>query len=109
METGISANGRVDRNVRRIMCAANRYTIPNDGGHVLLCGASHWDKAMHSQANAFDDYLWSAIRASEEQGFIDQGGEFLSREDAFAVARDAGQIIRRCGNDERRLFSENIY
>jgi len=44
-----------------------------------------------------------------EQGFVDQHGEFMTREEAHKVAIEAGQIIRRCGGDEERLFSENLY
>ena len=44
-----------------------------------------------------------------EQGFIDQRGEFMTREEAHKVATESGQIIRRCGGDDGRLFSENLY
>jgi hypothetical protein len=44
-----------------------------------------------------------------EQGFIDQRGEFMTREEAHKVATKSGQIIRRCGGDDGRLFSENLY
>jgi hypothetical protein len=44
-----------------------------------------------------------------EQGFIDQFGVFMTREEAYEVAKAAGQIKYRCGGDEGRLFSENLY
>lgn len=44
-----------------------------------------------------------------EQGFIDQHGNFYSREEAWKIAQANGQIIRRVGGDEGRLFSENLY
>ena len=44
-----------------------------------------------------------------EQGFVDQRGEFLTREEAHSIALAEDQIRRRCGDDERTLFSENLY
>jgi hypothetical protein len=44
-----------------------------------------------------------------QQGFVDQFGAFHSRESALNIATKAGQIFRRCGGDEKQLFSENLY
>lgn len=33
----------------------------------------------------------------------------MTREEAHEVAKAAGQIIRRCGGDEHKLYSENLY
>ena len=44
-----------------------------------------------------------------KQGFVDQFGTFLTREEAWKVAIEAHQIIRRVGGDEGRLYSENLY
>ena len=44
---------------------------------------------------------------SAEQGFIDQYGDFVTREDALPIARAAGQIRGKIGTKE--LFSENLY
>lgn len=44
-----------------------------------------------------------------EQGFIDQRGNFLGRQEAWQVAQAAGQIIRRVGGDTEAggtLYSE---
>lgn len=85
---------------RRIVCAAIRHTSTR----IVVCGARHFDMVMHRQINAMNlPDEW------DEQGFIDQRGEFLTREEAHKVATEAGQIIRRCGGDEGRLFSENLY
>ena len=43
------------------------------------------------------------------QGFIDQRGNFLTREEAWIVAEASGQIIRRVGGDGKKLYSENLY
>jgi len=44
-----------------------------------------------------------------DQGFINQRGNFLTREDALKIALANGQRRKRCGGDERQLFSENLY
>lgn len=54
-------------------------------------------------------FKWLRQLQLAEQGFIDQRGAFLTREEAHKVATGAGQIIRRCGGDDGRLFSENLY
>lgn len=85
---------------RRVVCAAVRHT----GTGLVVCGARHFDMVMHAQIEALglpDDW--------DEQGFIDQRGTYMTREEAFGVASAAGQIIRRCGGDDGQLFSENLY
>jgi hypothetical protein len=44
-----------------------------------------------------------------EQGFINQRGEFLTRKQAWVIAFNANQIIRRVGGDEGVLYSENLF
>lgn len=84
----------------RVVCAALRH---NSG--EILCGPRHFDGIMQARI-AFDPFgHWRAA----EQGFVDQRGNFLTREQAYLVAKAAGQIIRRCGGDEGTLFSENLY
>jgi hypothetical protein len=86
---------------RRIVCAANRH---RESG-LILCGARHWDKVMRAQANA----IGISPRDGWQQGFIDQFGDFLTREEAWVVAEKENQIRRRCGGDGERLYSENVY
>lgn len=87
---------------QRIVCAANY----KDG--FMLCGVRHWDQLMRAQFLLVHDrlsYQW-------EQGFIDNRGNFLTRQEAWKVAEAAGQIIRRVGGDEANggtLYSENLY
>ena len=89
------------RGDRRIVCAAVLYP---DG--TMLVGPRHFDNVMRMQYERF------GIKHSEDesvQGFVDQWGEFLTREEAHEVAIMQGQIMRRCGGDNGRLFSENLY
>jgi hypothetical protein len=85
----------------RIVSAANKF----ENGPMLV-GARHWDQHMHIQAN------YMSIKGSEphEQGFIDQYGKFYSRKEAWKIAEQEGQIIRRVGGDSNGvLYSENLY
>ena len=93
--------------VRRVVCAANS----DQKYGIIFIGPRHFDDCMTKQ-------MVSRIRAHELtdretqqclQGFIDQHGVFMSREEALAVAKAAGQIRYRCGGDETQLFSENLY
>lgn len=83
---------------RRVVCAANR----GYSNKQIVLGVRHHDSIMNNQIDHSKHVVW-------EQGFIDNKGNFLTREEAYTVAFDAGQIIRRCGGDEGRLFSENLY
>ena len=96
----------VQRLVRLIVCAAIRKS-----GHVI-CGARHMDNLMREQIRAMFDGRPNALKANWggwEQGFVDNMGVFLTREEAWEVANAAGQIRLRCGGDNGRLFSENLY
>lgn len=87
---------------KRIVCAANQSDI--DG--TLVLGVRH-----------FDDFIRASIKALgrdhkqfyRNQGFIDQLGNYHTREEAHKIASANGQIIRRCGGDESTLYSENLY
>jgi hypothetical protein len=86
-------------NFQRVVCAALR----NEHGQII-CGPRHYDSIMRGQIGISRNDWKSA-----EQGFVDQFGKFLTREEALEIAQSTGQIIRRCGGDEKRLFSENLY
>lgn len=44
----------------------------------------------------------------KKQGFVDQFGKFLSRKEAWKVAKKEGQIIREVA-PPGTLYSENLY
>lgn len=93
----------------RIVCAANRYEI--DGEIFLIIGARHFDSLMIAQIQRLpkQDKL---PKSTECQGFIDQRGNFLTRTEAWKIAEQNGQIIRRVGGDSidgGTLYSENLY
>lgn len=103
---GGGCSGR-PRGHRRVVCAANRMS---DG--TLFIGARHWDELMHAQAQRYIDLnnLEDHEVGDAEQGFIDQWGVFMDREEAWKVAEAANQILfTGPGFSGPELFSENLY
>jgi hypothetical protein len=90
------------------VCAAIRAA---DG--ALLLGVRHYSRDMHEQIAARHDGEKFKHRHDEDQGFVDQHGVFMSREEAYKVADEQGQIWdwRSCGNglDGPKLYSEGLY
>lgn len=89
---------------RRVVCAAVKYPYG-----ITLTGPRHFDAVMRDQYHRFFTRGTAPEEKDGIQGFLDQRGEFMTREEAHKVAAEAGQIIRRCGGDNGRLFSENLY
>lgn len=77
----------------------------------ILVGARHWDSVMRGQFAGIEGR--SAIPSGAwKQGFIDQFGTFLTREEAMQIAKAAGQKIdinRGCGGNDKKLYSEGLY
>ena len=89
----------IEKPKQYVVCAACRI------GTVILCGARHWDKVMRSQAR-----FLGVIGGHEEQGFIDQFGDFLTRKEAMRIVIENGQkfdIERNRG--DKSLSSEGLY
>lgn len=87
----------------KIVCAANKFFF-EDGTNLIVPSARHWDVTMR--------YIMLCIPkkiTDEIQGFIDQCGDFHTREEAWIIAEKNGQIMRRVGGDGVRLYSENLY
>lgn len=84
--------------MRVVVCAALR------SSGLIICSPRHFDPISRAALKAAGH---SHIGC--EQGFVDQYGVFMSREEARVVAVAANQIVRRCGGDEKRLYSENLY
>lgn len=92
-----------------IVCAACKY------GNFIACGPRHFDDTMRLQVEAYiianqlpdDAGTWGAF----EQGFVDQYGEFYSREDAIKIVLSNGQNFdqERNGGGTKWLFSEGLY
>jgi len=99
------------KELQRVVCAANKLT---DG--TLLIGARHWDQHMRKQSFHYKESSRNTEIheiANAEQGFIDQFGNFLTRKEAWKIAKKQNQIIRICSDpietEDGILFSENLY
>ena len=94
--------------VRRVVCAAIRSA---DGD--LLLGIRHYSMDMHEQIATRRDSTKFKHRHDHDQGFVDQYGVYMTREEAYKVAQAAGQIIHpeACGAglDGPKLYSEGLY
>lgn len=90
---------------RRIVCAAIQY------GEHLLVGVRHFDKVMHKQLDKIllDPTEKVGVR-DQVQGFIDNFGNFLDREEALKLVLSNGQHFdpKRNGSTTE-LFSEGLY
>lgn len=84
---------------RRVVCAA----IRDASGRIVL-GARHFDHRMVETIRGMTSYAepW-------EQGFIDQRGNFLTRQEAWVIAVEASQIVRDVPGPVGTLFSEHLY
>lgn len=94
--------------MRRVVCAA----IRADDGDVLL-GVRHYSTDMHAQIHARRDGPKFCHRHDPDQGFVDQRGVYMTREEAYQVAKLSGQLWRpeacRDGLDGPKLYSEGLY
>jgi hypothetical protein len=85
-----------------VVCAALKSTTGK-----IVCGARHYDPIMRQQI-AGSDGKRSPEWISCEQGFIDQRGNFLTREEAWKIAEKNGQI-KYNGGWNGTLYSEDLY
>jgi len=87
-------------------------TAANKVGNLIIPGVRHHDSVMRKLYDALglDDIKTYKI---EEQGFIDQYGQFVTREDARIIFDANKQISKRndgqAPNDPKLLYSEDIH
>ena len=86
---------------QKVVCAAMR----NSRGGVF-CSPRHFDIICFLGATSLE---WSDHDV--EQGFVDQFGEFLTRKEAFKVAKLAGQLDKSTRKFDlgEELYSEDLY
>lgn len=102
---------------QRIVCAAVRHP---DGR--IVCGPRHLDETMWRQILKVTPRQWEAMKdecqqigdeskdwGRGEQGFIDQRGDFLTREEAWPIADAAHQIRHDRNWQTGCLHSEHLY
>lgn len=91
---------------RRIGGVANRSNF----GKIIL-GVRRYCPLMRENIADYE----AALNAHErmalkmEQGFVDQYGTFMDREEAMKVAVASGQIMREVGGPSTVLYSEHLY
>lgn len=84
-----------------VVCAANKHRISG----LIICGPRHYDHVMRAAMKAAGGFPFFL---NCDQGFVNQRGEFLTRVEAWAVAKRAGQI-RTLVSKHEELYSENLY
>lgn len=89
-----------------IVCAANRHKVFKTD---ILLGVRHWDKLMYNQVKS--NRSWNVFPSSSyEQGFINQFGEFRTREEAYKIVQENGQPFNTERNGcDKELYSEGLY
>jgi hypothetical protein len=101
--SSVSARAAIQwkRGDQRVVCAALR-----DSFGRIVTGARHFDAVMMEQIKrgGFQDDWKTA-----DQGFIDQLGNYLTREEARVIAEAQGQILDPNGGGPVSLYSENLY
>lgn len=85
----------------RIVCAA----IRNKRTNVVIVGPRHFDLTMCSAIPFGELDKWK----DAEQGFIDQHGEFYTRQQAWPIAWSNRQIIKDRDWQPGVLHSEHLY
>lgn len=90
--------------IRRVVCAAIRAA----DGDVLL-GIRHYSMDMHRQIGMRTDGSKFHRRSGGDQGFVDQYGEYMTRQEAFNVAAKANQIVNWNVCESGTLCSEGLY
>ncbi|AHI61183.1 hypothetical protein CG98_gp162 [Enterobacter phage PG7] len=95
---------------RVIVCAANRFKL-KDGGELVIPGTRHYSKDMALVLDQMRDKVVSDQVYGDDQGFVDQWGNYLTRQEALIVATHAGQINTRRvkSGPSDTLFSEDLY
>ncbi len=95
---------------RRIVCAANRFKLKT-GGFIIVPGARHYSPDMSEVIDLIENQLDTRHVYDEDQGFIDQWGDYHTRQEALIIATHAGQIntVREKGAPYDTLFSEDLY
>lgn len=88
---------------QRVVCAAIRCQ------GIVICGARHYDEFMLDQLKLCG--FKPGVPGHWEQGFIDQRGNFLTRTEAWNIAKQEGQILRDTGRGDKHetLISEDLY
>lgn len=105
----LDSNG-IERPIRKVVGVANKH------GDLIICGARHGDGIMNTVYRSLNEVSKAMVKDSyqnetAEEGFIDQWGVFMGREEALGVVKASGQPFdpERNGFPENWLFSEGLH
>lgn len=89
----------------RIVSACNRYK------DVLVCAPRHSCPLMTMAMASYGGMkvLHEYSGKDHEQGFVDQFGTFYTREEAYVITVNNGQLLKPENCHNRKLFSEGLY
>lgn len=96
----------------RVVCAANKV------GDTIILGLRHNDEFMQDAVSRLLAHLPSDEKqerrkpffALQAQGFVTNRRRWVSREEAFQIASNQEQIVRKTGYDgNQTLYSEDVY
>lgn len=93
-----------------IVCAAVQWTNPYTGLELTIGCIRHADGL--AQLEVVREIGQVIDKIDVEQGFLDHDGKFYSREEAYTIAKNCGQLsattlANKHGSQE--LFSEDLY
>lgn len=99
-EGGMTVNG----NPRHIVCAANRY------GDRIALGIRHHCPLMRQNIKGLGGIKVLRATSVEEQGFVDQWGNWVGRIQAMKIVKANPQKFNaERQNGDSVLFSEGLY
>ena len=94
---------------QRIVCAASKFQIPYIADKIIL-GLRHGDEFIYNGIEAILDNLQIPKKDRDElipiQGFVDNFGNFLTRGEAFIVAKNANQFLSVMPEGSIRSFNK---
>lgn len=91
-----------------ITAAANIAKCYNKDGDLVktytLVDCGHYCKNMQELYKLLRDVYPKVVTTADDQGFIDNSGNYYSREDAYTIAKNSGQPF----NDEFTLPNNKL-
>lgn len=89
----------------KVVCAAG--LIPDEKSNIIICSPRHLDAACRDTLRSIYGALDKAKSHTMIQGFVDQFGSFLTREEAYYL--QYGRATPKGSDKLGKLFSEDLY
>lgn len=103
----VSDDADLSEPLYRVVCAAIRHEQTG----LIICGARHYDALMRAQILAISEWVVARARGyyACQQGFVNNKGEFMTRDEAWVIAEKAGQLRPHPSMRPGTLHSEDLY